>query len=481
MRMWGLSRPAILARPLLAAAVVAMVWTPCMGADTAGDERSPEDQAYAAFQLGRQAYEQGNYLSAISQFERACDLALIFSSAYYVWLGTACEQAYDTAPDVERPRRLPLLARAVRAYERALDRKRDPDLQYDRGRLRTKWALACAERVLEKEVTGPPSALRSVPAQAQDTSLALSTALWAQRYEAAAVDTLVRLWGTTSRGLREMWRGILARERKERIYAFPEGGRTAASDTLHAYLSVYIEHAMKLAELASRVDFVGLEPDYYPPKIAAACRRGLSGPNAEWFARVMEAIRFDGGSNMRTAIHRVIGLRLSQDRKGQGAVEAMLKGIYYARSDTSKASLYIDMAFTAYRTNLSEAVSYARLAYLHNPHDERVRDTYGGLSLSLANAELGEGDQRRAIATLHPVTSFDWQDRGEALITLAIAYVDSDLPGVLDAAYQAAQEAYVIDPGRYWQEFRRIAELHGRFAQVMDLDRKHRNGVGHTQ
>ena len=149
----------------------------------------------------------------------------------------------------------------------------------------------------------------------------------------------------------------------------------------------------------------------------------ISGANAGWFRRVLEAVRFDGGYNMRCAIHRVVGLRLSEEKEIDRAIDALLKGITYARSDTSKASLYIDVAFAAYREDLMKAVGFSRLAYIRNPRDPRIRDTYGGLSLSLANAQLRAGEHSKAIATLHPVSGFEWQDRGEGLIALAVAFI----------------------------------------------------------
>lgn len=458
---------------LKAAVAVGVLWV-WAGPVTA--QETAEDVAYQAFQQGLDAYQRADYLNAVRHFEQACRHAFIFSSAYYVWLGSACEQAYDTALASAKAERLALLDKGIDAYRIAFDRKRDPDIHYDYGRMKAKYALECARMVLAREIAGHPRSLKSLPAEVQDTSLALPPEMRFHRYQSATVDSLARLWHMAADGLNEVWEGILARERKERIFTLPGAPEPTQSDTLQAYLSMYIEHCMKLVEASSRVNFVGIEPDFYIPRIAAACRRGQRGDNPEWFNRVLEAVRFDGGYNMRCAIHRVIGLRLSKERQVDAAIDDLIRGMTYARSDTSKGSLYIDIAFTAYQENLVDAVGYARLGYMRNPQDRRIRDTYGGLSLSLANVQLREGNHRKAVATLHPVTEFDWQDRGEALMTLAIAYVNSDLEGVLDKAYQAAEEAYQIDPGRYWKEFRRVAELHGSFAQVLDLERKHGNG-----
>ena len=245
------------------------------------------------------------------------------------------------------------------------------------------------------------------------------------------------------------------------------------SDTLQAYLSVYIENSLNMIETAGKVNFEGLEPDFYIPKIAAAASRGILGTNPDWFDQVLSATRFDGGYNMRCAIYRLKGLRHSKEGESEKALSAMQNAMVYARSDTSLASLYLDMAFTAYRDDLVKAVEYAQLAYQHNQHEPRVRDTYGGLSLSLASAQLKEGAYRQAISAIYPATTFGWQDRGEALITLAIAYLNSDLHNVGARAYEAAETAYRISPNRYWKEFHRIAKSQGNYLQARELEEKH--------
>ena len=436
-------------------------------------QEKSDDLAYQAFQAGQEAYARGDYQDAVLQFEQACKQALIFTGAYYIWLGTACEQAYDVADPM--PNRLPILQKGVEAYRIAFDREHDPDIRYELGRLMVKHALAHATMVLDREVAGQPLPLRSLPGELHDTTRVVRKV----GFRASTIDSVNHLWQTAGNGLHEIWEAILGRERKERIYTLlPQSGM---SDTLQAYLSVYIENSLNLVESAGRVNFQGLEPDFYIPKISAACDRGLKGANPEWFDQVVSAIHFDGGYNMRCAIYRVKGLRLSKDAYTDRAIDALQNALIYARSDTSKASLYLDMAFTAYRTDLLQAVDYAKRAYDYNSYEPRVRDTYGGLALSLSSTQLKEGAYRKAISAIHPVTTFGWQDRGEALITLAIAYVNSDLKGVSSRAYEAAEKAYRIDPKRYWKEFHRIAKMQGNYMQALDLEKKHSNGQSNGQ
>jgi hypothetical protein len=299
----------------------------------------------------------------------------------------------------------------------------------------------------------------------QDTTLSQTS------FQPATVDTLHRIWTVAEDGLRDIWSAVLGREQKELVYT--PNLRIGMSDTLQAYLSVYIENSLNLIETAARVNFEGLEPDFYIPKIAAACSRGILGNNPDWFDQVLSAARFDGGYNMRCAVYRLKGLRHSKEGQTDQAINAMQHAMAYSRSDTSTASLYLDMAFTAYRDDLVTAVDFAQKAYQHNPHEPRVRDTYGGLSLSLASAQLKEGAYRQAISAIYPVTTFGWQDRGEALITLAIAYLNSNLQNVGPRAYQAAETAYRTDPDRYWKEFHRIAKSQGNYLQARELEQKH--------
>ena len=67
-------------------------------------QEKDDNLAYQSFEQGRSAYALGRYIEAVAHFERACNQALIFTSAYYIWLGTAGERAYDTGQDV--PNRL---------------------------------------------------------------------------------------------------------------------------------------------------------------------------------------------------------------------------------------------------------------------------------------------------------------------------------------------------------------------------------------
>ena len=426
-----------------------------------------DDLAYRAFEQGRAAYAVGQYTQAVAHFERACNHALIFTSAYYIWLGTACEHAYDTGQDA--PNRLDLLRKGADAYRKALDREQDPDVRYEQGRLTVKYAMARANFALERENNRQPLSLHLPPAELQDS-------IWIPtRFQPATIDTLHRIWHLAEGGLREIWTAILGREQKEIVYAAPQ--RSSMSDTLQAYLSVYIENSLNLIETAGQVNFEGVEPDFYIPKIAAASSRGVLGNNPDWFNQVLAAVRFDGGYNMRCAIYRLKGLRHSKEEEADRAIRAMQHALIYARSDTSRAALYLDMAFTAYRDDLPKAVEYAKHAYGYNQYEPRVCDTYGGLSLSLASVKLKEGAYREAISTIYPVTTFGWQDRGEALITLAIAYFNSDLQNVGARAYQAAEMAYRIAPERYWEEFHRIAKSQGNYVQARQLEKKHSSAL----
>ena len=424
-----------------------------------------DDLAYQAFEQGRDAFALGHYTEAVTHFEQACIQALIFTGAYYIWLGTACEKAYDTDQTPSEAIRIAVLQKGVHAYRIALDREQDPDIRYELGRLTVKYAMARANYVLEREHTGQPHPLLPLPPELQDTTLSQTS------FQPATVDTLHRIWTVAEDGLRDIWSAVLGREQKELVYT--PNLRIGMSDTLQAYLSVYIENSLNLIETAARVNFEGLEPDFYIPKIAAACSRGILGNNPDWFDQVLSAARFDGGYNMRCAVYRLKGLRHSKEGQTDQAINAMQHAMAYSRSDTSTASLYLDMAFTAYRDDLVTAVDFAQKAYQHNPHEPRVRDTYGGLSLSLASAQLKEGAYRQAISAIYPVTTFGWQDRGEALITLAIAYLNSNLQNVGPRAYQAAETAYRTDPDRYWKEFHRIAKSQGNYLQARELEQKH--------
>ncbi len=419
--------------------------------------------AYQSFEQGRSAYESGRYLEAVAHFERACNQALIFTSAYYIWLGTASERAYDTVQDA--PNQLDLLRKGADAYRTALDREQDPDIRYESGRLTLKYAMAQANFALDRERNRQPPALHLPPPELRDST-------WiATRFQPATIDTLHRIWRLAEGGLREIWTAILVREQKEIVYSAPQ--RSSMSDTLQAYLSVYIENSLNLIETAGEANFEGIEPDFYIPKIASASSRGVLGNNPDWFNQVLAAVRFDGGYNMRCAIYRLKGLRHSKEEEADRAIHAMQRALVYARSDTSRAALYLDMAFTAYRDDLPQAVEYAKHAYAYNQYEPRVCDTYGGLSLSLASVKLEDGAYREAISTIYPVTTFGWQDRGEALITLAIAYFNSDLQNVGTRAYQAAEMAYRIAPERYWKDFHRIAKSQGDYVQVRQLEEKH--------
>lgn len=423
--------------------------------------------AYQAFEQGRSAYALGRYIEAVAHFERACNHALIFTSAYYIWLGTACERAYDTGQDA--PNRLDLLRKGANAYRTALDREQDPDIRYEQGRLTVKYAMSRASFALAREHNRQPLSLHLPPPELRD-STRIPT-----RFQPATIDTLHRIWHLAEGGLREIWTAILGREQKEIVYAAPQ--RSSMSDTLQAYLSVYIENSLNLIETAGQVNFEGIEPDFYIPKIAAASSRGVLGNNPDWFNQVFAAVRFDGGYNMRCAIYRLKGLRHSKEEETPSAIHAMQRALAYARSDTSLAALYLDMAFTAYRDDLPKAVEYAKHAYAHNQYEPRVCDTYGGLSLSLASVKLKEGAYPEAVSTIYPVTTFGWQDRGEALITLAIAYFNSDLQNVGAKAYQAAEMAYRIAPERYWKEFHRIAKSQGNYVQARQLEEKHSSAL----
>ena len=420
-----------------------------------------DDLAYRAFEEGRAAFSVADYAKAIAHFERACDRALIFTSAYYIWLGTACERAYDADANAS----VDLLKKGADAYRIARDRERDPDVIYEQGRLAVKYAMARANAALDRERGRQPMPLNPPPKAWRDTAQ-IDT-----RFHPATIDTLHRIWRVAEDGLREIWTAILMREQKELVYTSPQ--RAVMSDTLQAYLSVYIENSLNLIETAAQVNFEGLEPDFYIPKIAAASSRGALGDNPDWFAQVLAAARFDGGYNMRCAILRLKGLRHGKEEDAERAIRAMQRALFYARSDTSRASLYLDMAFTAYRNDLAQAVAFAQKAYRHNRYEPRVCDTYGGLSLSLASVKLEEGAYRQAISALYPVTTFGWQDRGEALITLARAYLNSDLQDVGMRAYKAAENAYRIAPDRYWREFHRIAKSQGDYAQARQLEEKH--------
>lgn len=420
-----------------------------------------DDLAYRAFEEGRAAFSVADYAKAVTQFERACDHALIFTSAYYIWLGTACERAYDADPNA----RIDLLRKGADAYRIARDREQDPDVIYEQGRLTVKYAMARANAALDREYARQPMPLNLLPAELRDTTR-LDT-----RFHPAMIDTLHRIWRVAEDGLREIWTAILVREQKELVYTSPQ--RAGMSDTLQAYLSVYIENSLNLIETAAQVNFEGIEPDFYIPKIAAASSRGALGNNPDWFAQVLAAARFDGGYNMRCAILRLKGLRHGKEEDTEQAIRAMQRALFYARSDTSRAALYLDMAFTAYRDDLAQAVAFAQKAYRHNRYEARVCDTYGGLSLSLASVKLKEGAYRQAIAAIYPVTTFGWQDRAEALITLAHAYLNSDLQGVGMRAYQAAEHAYRIAPDRYWRAFYRIAKSQGDYAQARQLEENH--------
>ena len=361
--------------------------------------------------------------------------------------------------------RLEVLRKGVHAYRITLDREQDPDIRYEQGRLTVKYAMARANYVLEREHAGQPRPLLPLPPELQDTTLARTS------FHPATVDTLHRILSVAEDGLHEIWSAILGREQKELVYTAVQ--HIGMSDTLQAYLSVYIENSLNLIETAAQINFEGIEPDFYIPKIAAACSRGIHGNNPDWFDQVLSAVRFDGGYNMRCAIYRLKGLRHSKEGESDQAIRAMQHAMVYARSDTSLASLYLDMAFTAYRDDLVKAVAFAHQAYRHNTHESRVRDTYGGLSVSLASAQLKEGAYRQAISAIYPVTTFGWQDRGEALITLAIAYLNSDLQNVGTRAYEAAETAYRTDPDRYWKEFHRIAKSQGNYLQARELEQKH--------
>lgn len=430
-------------------------------------QEKDDNLAYQSFEQGRNAYESGRYLEAVAHFERACNHALIFTSAYYIWLGTACERAYDTGQDV--PNRLDLLRKGADAYRTALDREQDPDIRYEQGRLTIKYAMARANFALSREYNRQPLFPHLPPPELRDST-------WIPtRFQPATIDTLHRVWRLAEGGLREIWTAILGREQKEMVYAAPQ--RVSMSDTLQAYLSVYIENSLKLIETAGEANFEGIEPDFYIPKIAAASSRGVLGSNPDWFNQVLAAVRFDGGYNMRCAIYRLKGLRHSKEEDADRAIHAMQRALVYSRSDTSRAALYLDMAFTAYRDDLPKAVEYAQQAYAYNQYEPRVCDTYGGLSLSLASVKLKEGAYREAITAIYPVTTFGWQDRGEALITLAIAYFNSDLENIGERAYQAAEMAYRIAPERYWKEFHRIAKSQGYYVQVRQLEEKHSSAL----
>ncbi|MCY3871426.1 MAG: hypothetical protein OXG87_17900 [Gemmatimonadetes bacterium] len=430
-------------------------------------QEKDDNLAYQSFEQGRNAYALGRYIEAVAHFERACNQALIFTSAYYIWLGTAGERAYDTGQDA--PNRLDLLRKSADAYRTALEREQDPDVRYELGRLTVKYAMARANFVLERENNRQPLPLDLPPPVLRDST-------WIPaRFQPATIDSLHRIWHLAEGGLRDIWMAILGRTQKEIVYAAPQ--RSTMSDTLQAYLSVYIENSLNLIETAGQANFEGIEPDFYIPKIAAASSRGVLGDNPDWFNQVLAAARFDGGYNMRCAIYRLKGLRHSKEEKADHAIHAMQRALIYARSDTSRAALYLDMAFTAYRDDLPRAVEYAKYAYAHNQYEPRVCDTYGGLSLSLASVKLKEGAYREAISTIYPVTSFGWQDRGEALITLAIAYFNSDLQNVGARAYQAAEMAYRIAPERYWKEFHRIAKSQGNYVQARQLEEKHSSAL----
>ena len=507
-----------------------------------------DDLAFESFQKGREAYQSGDYLAAVDLFKQAIDQASTFTVPYYVWLGNACELAFNSIPKEAKADSLLYLKKSLEAFQIAFRRNRDPAIRHDMGKMKVRYALERAKIIIGGVKDTPPlldyptlkrpmefgkidSLLR---VQKEKMNLMLSQQMpyeldslpGDQRVEvdllfnqyraemdslmvlqkrkldflminykaemdyllgresdeidftrrqqvATAVRSLRQLWGTASSGLDEIWEAILSRERKERLYASASAAEPGVSDTLQAYLSVYIENGLNLVETGSEVDFEGMEPDLYIPKIVAACDMGQKSRNPEWFSRIFTAVNFDGGQNMRSAIYRIQGLRQSAEKEINEAIETFQKALSYTRGDTSQASLYLDMAFAAYLVDLSTAVKFSRKAYQKNPSDQRTRNTYGGLSLSLANARLDQKAVVEAIDYAYRVTTFGWDDRGEALMTLATAYLHSDAEDALDKAYVAVQEAYQIDADRYWKELRRLAELKGEFAYALDLMKKH--------
>ena|GEM_PF-5343002 len=428
---------------MLAAAAL-MLWPRLVFGDPVADE---------PYENGIAAYKRKDYKSAYISFRQASEQTQK-EAIYHVWLGSTCKMIYDSDP---RPENLHFLLEGADAYKTSFKKNADLHHHYNSGRMTVLYAIQSAKNLIEWELSPTPLGAQ-LSAETGDTLL--------NRRTESALDSVKCLLTLGAKGLDEIWDTVLERERRERLFAGP---RQAVSDTLELYLTFYAENSVHLLKTAYDVDFEGLQADYFIPKLTAACRRGETSSDPQWFRDLLYAIQFDGGHNMRAAVCRLIGRALDQEEKFEPSVAAFEKAVRYARSDSSVASLYTDLAHIAYKVDLRRAVAYDRMAYSKNPLSQVVRDNYVGHSLNLALACLDQGRIDEAITHIQTVTLFRSNYQAEAFARLARACLKSPAPDAREKAARAAREAYHLDP-RYKQEYRDVLVQMGRSEELFLLD-----------
>ena len=428
---------------ILAAAVLAL-WPRLVFGDPVADE---------AYENGIAAYKRKDYRNAYTCFRQVSD-QIKQEALYHVWLGSTCKMIYDSDP---KPENLHLLLEGAAAYKTSFGKNSDLHNHYNAGRMTVLYAIQGARNLIEWELSPTPLGAQ-LSAETGDTLL--------NRRMESALDSVKCLLTLGAKGLDEVWDTILERERRERLFVGP---RQAISDTLELYLTFYAENSVKLLKTAYDVDFEGVQADYFIPKITAACRRGETSSDPQWFRDLLYAIQFDGGHNMRASVCRLIGRALDQEEKFEQSVAAFEKAVRYAQSDSSVASLYTDLAHIAYRVDLRRAVAYDRMAYHKNPLSQVIRDNYVGHSLNLALACLDQGRIDEAITHIQAVTLFRSNYQAEAFARLARACLKSPASDAREKAVKASREAYQLDP-RYKQEYRDILVQMGRSEELFLLD-----------
>jgi len=409
-----------------------------------------------SFEKGVEAYKRGDYKEAYTHFHQVSEQTKK-EAIYYIWLGSTCKKIYDSGPKSEN---LQFLIEGARAYKVSFERNpADLHSHYNSGRMMVLYAIESARNVVERELF-----LASL--ETQPSAEMVDDQVLLKRQRESALDSVKCLLAHGSKGLSEIWNAVLERERNDRLLFNPS---QSISDTLEVYITFYVENALNLFKIAYYVDFEGFQADYYTPKIAAACRRGEGSSDPQWFKDWLKVVQFDGGYNMRSAICRLKGRDFEAEEKHEQSIQAFEKAIRYARTDSSAASLYTDLAHIAYKVDLRRAVKYDRMAYDKNPLSQVIRDNYVGHSLNLSLACIDQGRIDEAITYIRAVTLFRSNYQAEAFIRLARAYLKSSIPDAHEKAVKAARDAYRLDP-KYKKEYREILIQLNKSDEVLLLD-----------
>lgn len=417
------------------------------------------------YQNGIEAYQSGDYQTAVELLEQACEQTQTNQGVYCASLGVIYETLFLTAPESEKNKYLTYLKKSSEAFQKAYMKKHEPNIRYDAGRLAVQHALERAKLIVQLDLL-PVTLEPPQDAQAPPNRVSL------EKQKQAAEDSLRQLWPQATFGLSKMWEAILDREDKERFYPVSASLQPNATDTLGSYTSVYVEKCLELVELASHIGFSGINPNYFIPKIVAACNRRASSADSTWYRQIKEYVLFDGGHNMPCAIHRFIAIQRDREDKHELAIKNFDKARRYAQSEVAQADIYLDMAYAVYDVDLEQVFKYAHFAYAAN-QEPKVRDTYGNVALSLAQLRLDDRKCDEAISYAYPVTLFEWNGREDALILLGDAYYCSSGSNALEKAGEVYGELYKINPQKHWENYLDVLKRLGRYDRAKELESKH--------